>query len=43
MQTSHRGCDGEMALSTYGLLGGRTRSKATGAPVMRRQDPLTHA
>ena len=40
MQTSHRGCDGETDLSTSGLLGGRTRSKATGAPVARRQDPL---
>src|SRR5207245_4677296 len=40
MQTSLRGCDGEMDLSTSGLLGGRTRSKATGAPVARRQDPL---
>src|SRR5438094_7070061 len=30
MQTSLRGCDGEMDLSTSGLLGGRTRSKATG-------------
>jgi hypothetical protein len=25
MQTSLRGCDGEMDLSTSGLLGGRTR------------------
>src|SRR3989442_8331099 len=39
MQTSHRGCDGEMDLSTSGLLGGRTRSGATGTPVIRRQDP----
>src|SRR5256886_7881947 len=30
MQTSHRGCDGEMDLSTSGLLGGRTRSKSNG-------------
>ncbi len=35
MQTSLRGRDGEMDLSTSGLLGGRTRSRATGAPVMR--------
>jgi len=35
MQPSLRGCNGEMALSTSGLFGGRTRSKATGAPVAR--------